>query len=177
MVTRGDRALSAITAPVSPQRPLAIMLLLPWLRIDLFHSICIEREMEEVRLRSRMREAPFHFSLFCFPRAHLDTSEVTQRHHLENMASNSSPSCWGPRVITQGVYLTLTLMRWDVSLGGESRPSLPGDRRGKIGELMRAGARLTRQGRWLCGKARLCFTTPGTTYTCIVLLANAASCW
>lgn len=72
------------------------MLLLPWLQIHSFHSICIGRGMEEVLLRGRTREAPFHFSLVCFPRAHLDTSEVTQRHQLENMASNSSPSCWGP---------------------------------------------------------------------------------
>lgn len=44
LVTHGDRALSAITAPTSLRRPLTIMLLLPWLQIHSFHSICIWRE-------------------------------------------------------------------------------------------------------------------------------------
>ena len=53
LVTHGDRALSAITAPASPQRPLTIMLLLPWLQIHSFHSICIWRERDEGRSNVR----------------------------------------------------------------------------------------------------------------------------
>lgn len=83
MVTRGDRALSAITAPVSPQRPLAIMLLLPWLQIHSFHSICIGREMEGRASERQEREK--HLFIFlspAFQRAHLDASEVNRRHQL-----------------------------------------------------------------------------------------------
>ena len=55
LVTHGDRALSAITAPASLRRPLTIMLLLPWLQIHVPPHLHLERELWRNSIR-RERE-------------------------------------------------------------------------------------------------------------------------
>ena len=109
LVTHGDRALSAITAPASPQWPLTIMLLLPWLQIHWFHFVFIWRDGKVWDDKGREEKDIKIFFFLCFlsqlfllvPSCYLRFSQVETLEGLQQ-------SVWRPKSLW--VYLTLVIL-------------------------------------------------------------------